>query len=135
MKTIALAFVLLFSAVLADPVALKFDPRDSNDSNLRCIYDLWLKIKDLDKSHEGVRDFAKDLYDTYQDLQENKRLCESLEKENPNWFERIIHENCLRGYRARQDFEYVRLTAEARRVFKGDFWVQLVLGLNGCFKF
>lgn len=134
MKTAIVVLALFFGAVLANPVGLSWDPRDSDDSTLRCLYDLWFRIKDLDKSHQGVRDFAKDLYETYQGLQENKRLCESLERENPNWFERIAHESCLIGYRARRDHEWTRLTYESRRVFKGDFWIQLVFGLDGCFR-
>lgn len=138
MKTAIIALAVLFSAVLASPIDsvadLTWDVRDNDDSTLRCLYDLWFRIKDLDKTHKGVRDFARDVYETYQDLQENKRLCDSLEKENPNWFERIAHQTCVIGYQARRDFEYTRLTIESRRVFAGDFWIQLFWGLDGCFR-
>lgn len=134
MKTI-IAVALLFSAVLASPVAdLGLVSRDVADSDLKCLYDLWLRIKDLDKSHQGVRDFAKDVYDTYQELNENKELCESFNKENPSWFEKIMYETCSIGYKTRLEFEKARILIEARQVFKGDFWIQLVIGLDGCFR-
>lgn len=134
MKTAIIVLAVFFSAVLAAPTDLTWRPKDADDSTLRCLYDLWFRIKDLDKSHQGVREFAQDVYTTYQDLQENKALCDSLERENPNWFERIAHEACLNGYRARRDYETTRLTIQARSVFKGDFWIQLTIGLDGCFR-